>query len=292
MVVFKMNNHLDKLSNLIIEIKHKRPIVHCITNNVTINDCANALLSIGASPIMTNSSLESEDITSISNSLVLNIGTLNENQIDSMITAGKKAKKLNIPIVLDPVGVGSSKYRNDSVNLLLDDIEPDIIRGNLSEIKYLINMKSSNCRGVDASFEDNKINPYCYEKYFEAISEFSNKKKCIVIATGETDIICYNKNIYLILNGCEELKYVTGSGCMLTSIIGGFAGMFRGDDKKSLFRAAIIGTLLMAISGEKSKKDSIFKNNVDIGTFHNAIFNYLHKLTKEEIIKYGKIQKY
>ena len=110
------------------------PLVHNITNYVTVNDCANALLAIGASPIMADDMLEAADITAISSALVINIGTLNQRTIESMILAGKRANELGIPVVFDPVGAGASKLRNETTQRILEQVEISILRGNLSEV--------------------------------------------------------------------------------------------------------------------------------------------------------------
>ncbi|HWT27027.1 MAG TPA: hydroxyethylthiazole kinase, partial [Mobilitalea sp.] len=124
---------------IIEKIREKSPLVHCITNYVTVNDCANILLACGASPIMADDRLEVEEITSISNALVINIGTLNERTVDSMLAAGRKANELNHPVILDPVGAGASRLRTDTVKRLLSEVKFSVIRGNISEIKAVYN---------------------------------------------------------------------------------------------------------------------------------------------------------
>ncbi len=119
------------------------PLVHNITNYVTVNDCANALLAIGASPIMADDMLEAADITAISSALVINIGTLNQRTIESMILAGKRANELGIPVVFDPVGAGASKLRNETTQRILEQVEISILRGNLSEVSYVAGLSAS-----------------------------------------------------------------------------------------------------------------------------------------------------
>ncbi len=126
------------------------PLVHNITNYVTVNDVANAVLAIGASPIMADDSGEAADITSISKALVINIGTLNQRTIDSMIASGKKANELGIPVVLDPVGAGASILRNATTQVLIEQVKISILRGNLSEVSFVAGLEVST-KGVDSA---------------------------------------------------------------------------------------------------------------------------------------------
>ena len=287
-----MNNELlEKISDILIDVRNKKPIVHCITNNVTINDCANAILSVGGSPIMTNSIKETEEVTSFSNSLLLNIGTLNDQQIDSMILSGKKAKSLNIPIVFDPAGSGATKYRTESSNKILTDVKPDIIRGNLSEIKSLLGINDDMQRGVDAS------NKNYDESTINNIIKLSNETNSIIVATGKIDIICFKKNVFLIKNGSKLLSDITGTGCMLSSIISCYSGLFQSNDKNNLLKSSLIGTLIMGISGELSEKKIKESNislstHINIGTFHLELFNNFYNIDKDVLVNVGKIEKY
>lgn len=146
----------QKVVELLNRLKNKKPLIHNITNYVTVNDCANILLAIGASPIMADDLKESADITSIASALVINIGTLNERTIESMIASGKKANELNIPVVLDPVGAGASSFRNETTKRILEEIKISVLRGNMSEIKFIAGLESET-KGVDASESDLKV---------------------------------------------------------------------------------------------------------------------------------------
>lgn len=148
-------NLREELKNLVSKMQNEVPLVHNITNYVTVNDCANAVLAIGASPIMADDNYEVEDITSISKALVINIGTLNKRTVESMILAGKKANELNIPVVLDPVGAGASSLRNETTSKILKQVKVNIIRGNMSEISFICGLDVST-NGVDSADEDNK----------------------------------------------------------------------------------------------------------------------------------------
>ena len=150
------NEIVIKIGNLLNEVRNKKPLVHNITNYVTVNDCANILLAIGASPIMADDIKEAADITKISSALVINIGTLNERTIESMIASGKKANELNIPVIFDPVGAGASEFRNETTKKILEEVKISVLRGNMSEIKFISGLESST-KGVDASESDINI---------------------------------------------------------------------------------------------------------------------------------------
>lgn len=206
--------------NILKEIKTRNPLVHCITNYVTVNDCANAILAVNGSPIMADDINEVEDITTICNSLVINIGTLNERTINSMIVAGKTANCLNHPVIFDPVGAGASKLRTETSKKLLQEIKFSVIRGNISEIKALAT-NISTTQGVDANINDivtkNNLN--------EAIAfakNFSKETNAIIVITGAIDIIASKDKAYVVYNGCSTMSKITGTGCMLSAILGAF----------------------------------------------------------------------
>ena len=141
------------MENILNKVFERHPIVHCITNYVTVNDVANVIIASGGSPIMSDDITEVEEIVNISDGLVINIGTLNKRTVESMILAGNVANKKGIPVIFDPVGAGASSFRNETVKRLLDEIEFSIIKGNSSEIKFMTGV-SGKSRGVDVSFDD------------------------------------------------------------------------------------------------------------------------------------------
>lgn len=206
--------------NILNEIKIRNPLVHCITNYVTVNDCANAILAINGSPIMADDINEVEDITTICNSLVINIGTLNERTVFSMIKAGKMANQLNHPVIFDPVGAGASKFRTDTAKKLLKNVKFNVIRGNISEIKALAT-NIATTQGVDANINDivTKDNIKDVVKFAQ---KFSQETDAIIAITGAIDIIVSKDKAYAIYNGCETMSRITGTGCMLTAILGAF----------------------------------------------------------------------
>lgn len=199
-------------------LREKKPLVHHITNYVTVNDCANITLAIGASPVMADSVDEVCDMVSISSSLVLNIGTINDTKLKAMILAAKKANELNIPIVLDPVGVGATPFRKKAVDDILNAAKISVIRGNLSEIKNIYGMEFKG-KGVDAEENMGSI-----EEAKAVAKNLSKNLNTTIAITGATDIISDGKDIYSLSNGKSLMAKVTGTGCMCTSLIGCFLG--------------------------------------------------------------------
>jgi hydroxyethylthiazole kinase len=223
--------------------KHN-PLVHCITNYVTVNDVANVILASGASPIMADDLNEVEQITSICTSLVINIGTLNRRSIQSMLLAGKKAEALKHPIVLDPVGAGASALRTNTTFDLLKNIHFTVIRGNSSEIKT-ISQKSSTTKGVDASSND-AITEQNLQQYVVFAKTLSKDIDSVIAITGAIDIIADAKNAYIIRNGHPLMSKVTGTGCMLSGLIAGFVGA----NSDNVLKATAAAVCTMGLSGE------------------------------------------
>ena len=222
--------------------RERKPLVHCITNYVTVNDCANAVLACGGSPIMSDEPDEVEEITSICDALVLNIGTLNKRSIEAMKRAGRKASQLGHPIVLDPVGAGASKLRTRTAVELLRGCNITAVRGNMSEMRALDSAlgddfgaiddsragddsATSAPRGVDATPED-VVNSDNIEQSVEFARAFARKIDAIVVITGEVDVVSDPKYAYAISNGSEIAAHITGAGCMLSCVLGAYLGAY------------------------------------------------------------------
>lgn len=245
------------------------PLVHHITNYVTVNDCANVVLAIGASPIMADEESEMEEMVSLADALVLNIGTANERTIASMLKAGSVANAKKIPVVLDPVGVGATAFRSKSARLLLDKIAFSVIRGNMAEIKTLAGLEAKSS-GVD-SLED--------ESDGIIIAQGLAKKfNCVIAITGKEDIICNDTVCYVLRNGHEALKKVTGTGCMSSALIGAFLGATH----KPLI-SAILGVLSISIAGEMADKTK------GIGTFHTSLIDVISTFNASVVIEKAQI---
>jgi len=242
------------------------PLVHCITNYVTVNDVANCILAIGASPIMADDIAEAADITSISKALVINMGTLNARTVESMVAAGKKANELGVPVVFDPVGAGASNFRNETAKRILENVKISILRGNLSEMSYLAGLEVST-KGVDTSEADEKNDPVSVAKKTAA------KYNCVAAITGAVDTITDGKRVARISNGHPYLSKVTGTGCMTTGLVGSFAGAC--DD---MYTAAVTGIASMGIAGEFAYENA---GEIGSGSFHISIIDAISKMNSQ-----------
>ncbi|EGO65894.1 hydroxyethylthiazole kinase [Acetonema longum] len=254
-------------------VREKKPLIHHLTNYVTVNDCANIALAIGASPVMADDPAEVEEMVSHAGALVLNIGTLNTRTIESMLIAGKKAAALGKPVVFDPVGVGATTLRTHTAQRIIQEVRPSVIRGNMSEIKILAGMNAG-IRGVDSTAD---------EQGGEAIArELSRRLGCVIAITGKTDVIAQGDKRCLIHNGHLMLTGITGSGCMTTSLVGCCCGAV--DD---LFAAAVAGVAVMGIAGEIAQKT--LKTGEEQGTFRMRLFDAISTMQPDTLIHYGKI---
>ena len=272
---------VENISELLKRLKKKKPLVHSITNYVTVNDCANILLAIGASPIMADDIRECKDITSISSSLVINIGTLNERTIESMIASGKKANELNIPVVFDPVGAGASEFRNETTKRILDEVKISVLRGNMSEIKFIAGLESET-KGVDASDSDSNSSN---EEGIKIAKTLAEKFDCTVAITGVDDIISDGYKSVIIENGTKMLSKITGTGCMTTALVGAYLGAC--EMKKDFFIAAVAGIISMGICGEIAEEKA---GNIGLGSYHMAIIDAVSKLNTDIIVRRAKIK--
>ena len=261
--------------NDVSAVREKCPLVHCITNYVTVNDVANAILAIGASPIMSDDINDVEDIVSISQALVINIGTLNERTVASMIAAGKKADELGIPVVLDPVGAGASRYRSSVTDRLLSEVEFAVIRGNLSEISYIAG-NGGGTKGVDSSLTEKDADPV------KIACSVSQSTGAVVAITGKVDTVCYAGRIARISSGCAEMGLITGTGCMLSGVIGAFAGA--ADD---YFKATATAIAAMGAAGEIAFEKAGARGT---GSFHIALIDELSHMIDETVAVRGKLE--
>ena len=225
-------------------VRRQSPLIHNITNYVTVNDCANILLACGASPIMADDLDEVEEITSICGGLNLNIGTLNRRTIPAMLAAGKKANALGHPVVLDPVGAGASTLRTHTALELLEQIRFTVIRGNISEIKTLA-FGSGGTRGVDADLAD-RVTPDNLGQAVRFAKDFSEKTGAVVAITGAIDIVADPERAYCIRNGNAAMSQITGTGCQLSAMTAAYVTANPG----STLEAAAAAVCAMGLCGE------------------------------------------
>lgn len=266
---------IKKIGHNLEKIKEEKPLVHCITNYITANDCANALLAIGASPTMANNIEEVEEIEKSASALVLNMGTLGKDSLESMIRAGKAANKFNVPIVLDPVGIASISYRRKCAITLLEHVKVNVIRGNISEIKALCGL-NSNAKGVDSNeVIDSNISK-------EIAKDLSRRLNAIIAITGEKDYISNGEEVIVIKNGHKLLTKVTGTGCMTTCLIGAYIGV-----NSNCYIGTIAGVLSMGIAGEIAFER--LKDNEGSGSYRVKIIDALYNLHSDDFIRRSKI---
>ena len=272
------------LENILDNLRKTVPLVHCITNYVTVNDCANALLAIGGSPIMSDDIEDVTDITSICGALDINIGTLNTRTISSMLEAGKISNRLGHAVVLDPVGAGASALRTETAKKLISEIHFTAIRGNISEIKTLA-LGTGAARGVDADALDTVTNANLSETA-EFLKKFSKETGAIIAVTGAIDIIANSEKAYAVRNGRSEMSKVCGTGCMLSAILGAFlvAG------KESPLEATLSAVCAMGLCGERAfdkmlpgQGNMTYKTNI-IDELYNLDGKTLKDGAKYEII--------
>ncbi len=263
-------------------LRETRPLVHCITNYVTVNDCANALLAVGGSPVMADDEAEAAEIAAIAGALVINIGTLNARTVKSMEIAGLEAARRGIPVVLDPVGVGASRLRTETALSLLGKIPFAVIRGNASEIRVLATGTGST-RGVDASAEDSSS----MAGIRKAAETFARKTGAVVAITGATDVVTDGARTFAVENGHPLMGEITGSGCMLSAVIGAYAGSAAsaaGDAR--LLEATAAALCGMGLAGERAARKA---KRLGTGSFRAALIDALSGLDSRAVSRGMKI---
>jgi hydroxyethylthiazole kinase len=204
------------LGNMLENVRNKCPLIHNITNYVTVNDCANILLACGGSPIMADDINEVCEITSICGGLNINIGTLNSATIESMLAAGKKANELNHPVLLDPVGAGASSLRTNTAKNIISEVKLTVIRGNISEIKTVAG-EISRTSGVDAAVED-AVTENSIDNTISFAKRLAADTGSVIAITGAVDIVADSDKAYVIRNGNPMMSRITGTGCMLSAM--------------------------------------------------------------------------
>lgn len=248
----------------ILHIRNTSPLVHNITNYVVMNNTANAVLAVGASPIMSHAQSEIENMVQICQSLVINIGTLDEYWVTSMLQAATKATELQKPWLLDPVGAGATPYRDSVLEKLLV-LKPTVIRGNASEILALAKNNHTVTKGVDSTAQSNEA--------VSAANYLNQKYGSIVCISGQTDIIVTGQKIFYMHNGSTMMTKVTGLGCSASAVIGAFIG---GIENKT--NAVVAATSLFAIAGEIAVKKA-----EGPGSLQMFLLDKLYNITQDEI---------
>lgn len=270
------------LGNCLENVRKNVPLVHNITNYVTVNDVANVLLACGGSPIMSDEPLDVEDITSICGGLNINIGTLNQSSIKGMFLAGKKANELNHPVLLDPVGAGASKLRTDTAVNLIKEIKFTVIRGNISEIKTLA-LGSGTTKGVDADVAD-AVTEENLDSAVKFVKEFAKKSGAIVAITGAIDLVSDADTCYVIRNGRPEMGKITGTGCQLSGLMTAYLVA----NPDNLLEAAAASVCVMGLAGEIGWKN--MKSEDGNSTYRNRIIDAIYNMDADTLNKGAKYE--
>ncbi len=258
-------------------LRKTMPLIHNITNYVTVNDVANILLACGGSPIMSDEVEDVEDITSICNGLNINIGTLHKSSIEGMLRAGKKANDLHHPILLDPVGAGASKFRTETALRLMQELNLAVIRGNISEIKTLA-LGSGTTKGVDADVSD-AVTEENLEQAIEFVKAFSKKTGTIIAVTGRIDLVTDGNRCYVIRNGRPEMGKITGTGCQLSGMVTAFITA----NPDEILEAAAAAVCAMGLAGEIGW--SRMQTGDGNATYRNRIIDAIYNMTGDILEK-------
>lgn len=242
--MIEMAAKAETIGQCVEAVRSKRPLIQNITNYVTVNDVANILLASGASPIMSDEPEDAREIAEIAQGLTLNIGTLNEQIMRTMLEAGKVANRKNSPIVLDPVGAGASSPRNRAVATLLNQLKLDVIRGNSSEIRALMH-GSHSTRGVDCDVAD-VIDERNLDESVRQVKQYAAATGSIIAISGAIDLVSDAERCYVIYNGMPQMCSVTGTGCQLTALITAFIAA----NPEQKLEAAAAAVIDMGLSGQ------------------------------------------
>ncbi|SEF78048.1 hydroxyethylthiazole kinase [Eubacterium ruminantium] len=270
------------LGECLENVRKNVPLVHNITNYVTVNDVANVLLACGGSPIMSDEPEDVEDITSICGGLNINIGTLNKRTIEGMFIAGRKAAELGHTILLDPVGAGASKLRTETAVKLMDEIHFTVIRGNISEIKTLA-LGSGTTKGVDADVAD-AVTEDTLDAAVKFVKDFAKKADTIVAITGAIDLVSDGDRCFVIRNGRPEMGRITGTGCQLSGLTTAFV-VANPDNKLEAAAAAVCTMGLAGEIGWKAMQDGDGNS-----TYRNRIIDAIYNMNRETLDKGAKYE--
>ena len=270
-----MREYLENVRNTV-------PLVHNITNYVTVNDVANVLLACGGSPMMSDEAEDVEDITSVCGGLNINIGTLHKTSIEGMFRAGKKANELEHPVLLDPVGAGASALRTNTALGLMKELKLSVIRGNISEIKTLA-LGSGTTKGVDADVAD-AVTEESLDEAVAFVKKFAEETGTIIAVTGAIDLVSDGKTCYVIRNGRPEMGKITGTGCHLSGMMTAYVTA----NPDHPLEAAAAAVCVMGLAGEIGW--SRMQEGDGNATYRNRIIDAIYNMTGEELEKGAKYE--
>ncbi|MHB0977078.1 MAG: hydroxyethylthiazole kinase [Candidatus Aquicultorales bacterium] len=253
-------------------VRDKKPLVHNITNYVVMNETANALLCIGALPVMAHAVEEMEEMVGIADTLVVNIGTLSKHWVEAMIAAGKAANAKGIPVILDPVGAGATSFRTETCRSILDQVDVAVVRGNAGEISVLAGI-GGEVKGVESVGHAGDIE--------KTAAELAAALGCVVAVTGAVDVVSDGRRTARVSNGSPMLGRVTGTGCMSSTMVAAFAGA-----NTDRFEAAVGALVSFGLAGELAAAESDERP----GTFHVALYDALALLSEGDIEERAQVE--
>ncbi|MNJ47659.1 Hydroxyethylthiazole kinase [compost metagenome] len=266
----------NNISALLTKVQRSKPLIHNMTNVVVTNFTANGLYALGASPVMAYAPEEVADMAKIAGALVLNIGTLSNAQVDAMIIAGLSANAHGVPVLLDPVGAGATKFRTESALRILREVKVSLVRGNAAEIANLVG-EAREIKGVDAGDSADNENA-------ELGLRAARKLNAVVAITGKEDVITDGSLCRVISGGDALLTQVTGAGCLLTSVLGAFAAV-----EKDLLLA---GTAGLAFYGAAASRAAERTANAGPGSFQIAFLDELAKLHPHSLKGHAAVREF
>jgi hydroxyethylthiazole kinase len=242
------------------ELRERKPLVHQITNYVVMNETANATLALGALPVMAHAREEVEEMVGLAGALVLNIGTLSPHWVEAMLLAGRAANAADVPVVLDPVGAGATRYRTDTARRLLDEVEISVLRGNQGEVATLVGV-AAEVRGVESIGVDGDPG--------ELARCAASTLGVVASVTGPVDHVSDGDRVLAVANGHELLAAVTGTGCMSSALTGCFLAVKR----DAPLEAAAEALAAFGVAAEDAAVDA-----QGPGSFHVGLYDALAAL--------------
>jgi hydroxyethylthiazole kinase len=252
------------------KLRERKPLVHQITNYVVMNETANATLALGALPVMAHAREEVEEMVALAGALVLNIGTLSPHWVEAMLVAGKAANAAGVPVVLDPVGAGATRYRTDTARRLLEQVDVAVLRGNQGEVATLVGVEAE-VRGVESVGSGGEP---------AGLARAAARKLGLVASvTGPVDHVSDGERVLAVANGHELLASVTGTGCMASAITGCFLAA-----KQNRFEAAAEALAAFGVAAEDAARDA-----KGPGSFHVGLYDALAALDPKTLDSRARI---
>lgn len=261
------------VSHVLERVRAENPLVHNITNQVVTNFTANGLLALGASPVMANAKEEVAEMAQLADALVLNIGTLTKDTVEAMVLAGQAANENGVPVLLDPVGVGATTFRTKAAKQLLEQVNMTVVRGNAAEMAHLLGVDGWESKGVDAKAANGDVSALA--------KQAARTLQTVVVITGKVDVVSDGEDVLSIHNGHEWLTKVTGTGCLLTSVIGAFCAV----DERPI-HASAAALLFYGVAAERAAH---YTQDKGPGAFQMELLNALTHTTGDDVVTMGRI---